>query len=139
MLGRVAGILTYVVAAWLILLVVMAMVGAVHEAMGPLLVRRDFTHAALRGVDAAFLAIILLELVHTTLSRGPIYRRLQEFLVIGITAGVRSGLEVAVAADGEGPRDMVVNLALNSAGVLALVGALWLARHRLRADRAGDA
>lgn len=137
-LERIASILTSLVAGLLILFVVVALIGVVVAAGRPLFEHHDFTEAAIQGVDAAFLAIILLELVHTTLSRGPITRQLQEFLVIGITAGVRSGLEVAAGAREHNPRDVALNLALNAASVLILVGALWLVRQRLRADRGAE-
>ena len=116
----------------LALFVLMALAAVVVEVKDPLL-GGDLTTATLRGVDATFLAIILLELLHTTLSRGPISQQLQEFLVIGITATIRHSLEVA-AERGEA-RDVVVNLTINAAGALLLVAALWLVRHQLRADR----
>lgn len=89
---RAESLLTLVVALFLIAFVLLAFV-EVHE---PLFVTHNFTEAVLRGIDAVFLAIILLELLHTTLSRGPVSQQLQEFLVIGITAAIRHGLEVAV-------------------------------------------
>jgi len=76
----------------------------------------------------------------------------QEFLVIGITSAVRHGLTVAanvngrtgagartsgLAASGGSARDVGVNLAVNAAGVLILVAALWLVRQH--ADAAADA
>ncbi|HKO24856.1 MAG TPA: hypothetical protein VJY65_08970, partial [Chloroflexota bacterium] len=91
--------------------------------------------AALKGIDGAFLAIILLELLHTTLSRGPISQQLQEFLVIGITAAVRHGLELAASGRGSNPREVVINLAINALGALVLIAGLWLVRQQLRADR----
>jgi len=42
--------------------------------------------ALILSYDTAFLTIILVELLHTVLSRGPIGRQVQEFLVIGITS-----------------------------------------------------
>jgi hypothetical protein len=73
--------------------------------------------------------------LHTTLSRGPISQQLQEFLVIGITAAVRHGLELAASGPGSNPREVVIALVLNSVGAVVLVGGLWLVRQQLRADR----
>ena len=81
------------------------------------------------------LAIILLELLHTTLTRSSIIRQLQEFLVIGITAGVRYSLEVAASGGGSNPRDVVIDLTINAGAVLILVAALWLVRQQLLAER----
>jgi hypothetical protein len=131
-LERTESLLTSLVGLILSLFVLMALAAVVVEVKDPLL-SGDLTAATLRGVDATFLAIILLELLHTTLSRGPISQQLQEFLVIGITAIIRHSLEVA-AARGE-PREVVVNLTISAAGVALLVAALWLVRHQLRADR----
>ncbi len=58
---------------------------------------------------------------------------MQEFLVIGVTATVRHGLDIAASRD-SGARDSVINLAINAAGALVLVLALWLVRHQVRAD-----
>jgi phosphate starvation-inducible membrane PsiE len=137
-LERGAGILTSIVGLMLILFVVVALAGAVQATIEPLVHGQQFTHAAVEGVDAAFLAIILLELVHTTLSKGPISRQLQEFLVIGATSGVRSGLEVAAGARGADPRQTVIALAIDSLGVLLLVIALWLVRQHF-GDESGAA
>lgn len=131
---RLESLLLSVVSFILVLLVLVALVGVGRQLWDPLVVSHDFTDAAVRGIDAIFLAIILLELLHTTLSRGPISRQLQEFLVIGITAGVRHGLALA-AGQGSSPRDVVINLTINAAGVLLLVAALWVVRQQLRADR----
>src|SRR5205823_9957566 len=116
---RVESVLTSVITFFLIGFVVIALVAVIMEVKDPLLVDHDFTGATIKGINATFLAIILLELLHTTISRGPISQQLQEFLVIGITAAVRHGLEIA-ATRGE-PRDIVVNLAVNAAGALLLV------------------
>ena len=136
---RLESLLLSVVSLILVLLVLVALAGVGRQLWGPLVMAHDFTDAAVRGIDAVFLAIILLELLHTTLSRGPISRQLQEFLVIGITAAVRHGLALA-AGQGSSPREVVVNLTINAAGVLLLVAALWAVRQQLRADgRAGGA
>jgi hypothetical protein len=134
-LGRTASALTSLVAVFLIGIVGVAMVALVVAVAGPL-ARHELSRAAVDGLDAAFLVIILLELAHTTLSRGPIPQRLQEFLIVAITASVRSGLEIA-ARHGKEEGDMhgaVLDLALNALGVLALVVALWIAR-RMDAHR----
>src|SRR5689334_11585549 len=109
---RAESLLTSLIALFLIGFVVVALIAVVWEVRDPLFVDHDFTAAALRGLDATFLAIILLELLHTTLSRGPISQQLQEFLVIGITAVVRHGLDIA-AMRGD-PRDVVMNLTINA-------------------------
>jgi len=133
---RAESVLTSVVALFLIVFVVVALLGVIGEVKGPLLAPTpDFTTAALKGIDAAFLAIILLELLHTTLSRGPISQQLQEFLVIGITAAVRHGLELAASGRGNNPRDVVINLTINAVGAFVLIAGLWLVRQQLRADR----
>ena len=128
LLERAESLLTSVVAVFLIGFVLIALLAVLVEVRGPLLDDHDFTTATLKGIDASFLAIILLELLHTTLSRGPISQQLQEFLVIGITASIRHGLGIA-ATRGD-PRDVVVNLAINAAGALVLVVGLWLVRHQ---------
>lgn len=130
--ARVESLLISVVAFFLIAFVIIALLAVVKEVRGPLL-DYDFGAAAIKGTDATFLAIILLELLHTTLSRGPISQQLQEFLVIGVTATVRHGLDIAASRD-SGARDSVINLAINAAGALVLVLALWLVRHQVRAD-----
>jgi hypothetical protein len=121
-------ILVHVVSLILVLLVLVALVGVVVSVRGPLFHEHDFSAAVVDGVNSVFLAVILLELLHTTLSRGPISRQLQEFLIIGVTAGVRHGLALAVESQQGGARDAVINLAINSVAVLGLVLALWLVR-----------
>lgn len=137
-LGRIANMLTSAVAVLLIGFVVFALIGVVVDGVGTLLEKRDFTGSAVNGVNAAFLAIILLELVHTTVTRGPMTRQLQEFLVIGVTVAVRSGLEVAAGAREHSAREVAINLVLNAAAVLVLVTALCLVRWRLHREH-GDA
>ncbi len=130
-LQHTASVLSSMVAIALLALVGIALVGMVVVIVRAL-ASADFSRAVVEGLDAAFLVIILLELVHTTLARGPISSQVQEFIVVGITAGVRTGLEV-VAARGEA-RSVVISLAINALGVLLLVGALWLIRQRLHAE-----
>jgi phosphate starvation-inducible membrane PsiE len=132
---RAESVLTSVVALFLMGFVVVALAAIVAEVRKPLFVDHDFTLAALKGIDASFLAIILLELLHTTLSRGPISQQVQEFLVIGITAAVRHGLELAASGPESNSRDVVISLVLNSVGAVVLVVGLWLVRQQLRADR----
>jgi hypothetical protein len=98
----VARVLVYVVALFLIFFAVLALVDTVALIKDPILVDHDYTRAITLGIDTAFLTVILLELLHTVVSRGPISRQLQEFLVIGITSAVRHSLEIA--AGGSGPR-----------------------------------
>lgn len=133
-LVRAVGVLTSVVALLLVVFVVVALAGAGLAAMQPLGSGHDFTGAAIEGLDRAFLVVILLELAHTTLSRGPITRQVQEFLLVGVTSGVRAGLET-VAQRGGDARSTAVSLALNAVGVFVLVGALCLVRQRLYAER----
>jgi hypothetical protein len=134
-LERTASLLTSLVAVLLIIFVLVALAGTVHAALGPLLHGRDYIEAAVEGVDGAFLAIILLELVHTTLSRGPLARQLQELLVVGITSAVRTGLEVNASRAG-GQEVGAISLAVNAGAVLILAAAFWLIRHRVGHARA---
>lgn len=133
-LERAVSVLTSVVALLLVVFVVIALAGAGAAALEPLRGSRDFTGAAIDGLDRAFLVVILLELAHTTLSRGPITRQVQEFLVVGVTSGVRAGLE-AVAQRGTDARAVSISLALNAIAVFVLVGALCLIRVRVRTNR----
>jgi hypothetical protein len=133
-LARVAGVLTSLVAALLLLFVAIALAGTALSLIRPLFGHGDLMRAVIEGLDDAFLVIILLELLHTTLSRGPVTHRVQEFLVVGITAGVRSGLELSAERGGDS-RTIAGSLALDALGVLMLVGALWLVRQGVRAGR----
>ncbi len=130
---RIESRLISVVALFLIAFVAIALAAVIKEVKDPLL-DLDFGTAAIKGTDATFLAIILLELLHTTLSRGPISEQVREFLAIGITATVRHGLDIA-ASRGNGQRDVVINLAINMGAALVLVVALWLTQHQTRADQ----
>jgi phosphate starvation-inducible membrane PsiE len=134
LLERATSVLTSVVASVLLVFVVLALAGVAVAALEPLVRAHDFTRAAIDGLDGAFLVIILLELVHTTLSRGPLARQLQEFLVIGITSGVRAGLE-GVAQRGTEMRTLSTTLALDAVAVLVLVIAFCLVRQRVRAQQ----
>jgi hypothetical protein len=86
--------LVYVVALFLVGFAVLALVNTVVLVWDPIFVQHDYTTAITHGIDAAFLTVILLELLHTVITRGPISRQLQEFLVIGITSAVRHSLEI---------------------------------------------
>lgn len=130
---RAESLLMSAVTLMLIGFVVLAFLAVLMEVKDPLFVDHDLTTATIKGINGTFLAIILLELLHTTTSRGPISMQLQEFVVIGITVTVRHGLEVA-ATRGD-PRDVVLNLAINAFATLMLVAAFWLVRQQLRADR----
>lgn len=134
-LERLSSLLSSVIALFLIAFVVVVLIGIVADVRKPLFTTHDYSLAALQGLDSAFLAIILLELLHTTLTRSSIIRQLQEFLVIGITAGVRYSLEVAASGAGSNPRDVVIDLTINAGAVLILVAALWLVRQQLLAER----
>jgi phosphate starvation-inducible membrane PsiE len=134
-LERMASILTSVVATLLMVFVVVAILGVVLDAWRSLFTDHDPMHAALSGLDAAFIVIILLELVHTTLSRGPISTQVQEFLVIGITSAVRNGLETAAGRGTGTARETAIDLAITSVAALLLVVALWLVRQRLSAEQ----
>ena len=130
---RAESLIMSIVALVLIALAVIALVDTVVQIATPLLAReRDYTKAVTRGIDAAFLVIILTELLHTTLSRGPISEQLQEFLVIGITAAVRHSLELAAGKGNS--REVVLDLTINAVGAVVLVSGLWLVRQQLRAD-----
>jgi len=148
-LEQIERVLVYVVAIFLVGFAVLALVntvvsvvngwpGAAHNG--------DFNPLIVTGIDSAFLTIILLELLHTVLSRGPLSLQLQEFLVIGITSAVRRGLEIAVSSSTAGQSieearthgkvppqsnfDVVVALGINALGVLILIGALWMVRQQ---------
>lgn len=113
-LERTASILTSAVACLLVVLVVVALAGAIYEAWRHLARDHEPMQAAVSGLDAAFIVIILLELVRTTLSRGPISTQIQEFLVIGITSAIRNGLETAAGRSSHDPRDTAIELAITS-------------------------
>lgn len=97
------------------------------------------------GIDELFQVIILAELLHTTLSRGSVSTQLQEFLVVGITVVVRHGLELASqgGVTGKGvkpidPTQLVIDLVINAAAALILIGGLWLVQQFVRSDRRAD-
>ncbi len=150
-LGVVERLLVSVVALLLVGFAALGLLNTVALVKDTLVGGGDYTVVIAEGIDAAFLTIILLELLHTVLSRGSLGQEVQEFLVIGITSAVRHGLTVAanvnggtgagartsgLAASGGSARDVGVNLAVNAAGVLILVAALWLVRQHT--GRAAD-
>jgi phosphate starvation-inducible membrane PsiE len=134
---RVASILMSLVAAIMLVLVCVMLVDIVADAWGPLM-RHDYMAAALAGLDSAFLAIILLELVHTTVLRGALSVQLQEFLVIGVMSAIRSALEVVAGSRSRAPRDVAIDLVITCAAVLVLVAAIWLLRQRLHHERVAE-
>lgn len=120
--------------------------------------RHDLTRAITVGVDTVFLTVILLELLHTVIGQEPLARQAPDFIVIGITSGIRHGLSLVATSTGTervtrvikghtytlsvpggSSRDLVVNLLINSGSVLLLVAALWLVRHSFSSyqDREG--
>jgi hypothetical protein len=133
-MARAANHLTSVVGLLLIAFVILALVGVVRDLAGPLSHGWDFTTAALHGLDQAFLAIILIEVVRTTLSRGRFSTQVLEFLAIGIIAVVRSGLEMAAIAPESTQRGVVVDLAILSLAVLLMSAAYVLVRKRLQEE-----
>jgi hypothetical protein len=119
----------------------------------------DLTKAITVGVDAAFLTVILLELLHAVIGREQLARQAPDFIVIGITSAIRHGLSLVATASGtsesvkrvidgktytlsvpgpNNPREVVIDLAINSGGVLVLVVALWLVRHSFREVPPGE-
>ena len=120
----------------------------------------DLTKAITVGVDTVFLTVILLELLHTVIGREPLARQAPDFIVIGITSAIRHGLGLVATSTGSGqtitrviagkryqltvpgasnPRDVVINLVINSAGVLLLVVGLWIVRNSFRdVDEGGE-
>jgi hypothetical protein len=113
----------------------------------------DLTRAITVGVDTVFLTVILLELLHTVIGREPLARQAPDFIVIGITSAIRHGLSLVATASASGesikrviggktylltvpgsgnPREIVIDLAINSAGVLVLVVGLWIVRNSFR-------
>ena len=131
---RVESALMSIVALILVILALVALLDTAVQVGQPLLQHDpDYARAVTNGIDTTFLVIILLELLHTTLSRGPVSHQLQEFLVIGITVAVRHSLELVT---GKGnPRDLVIDFTINAVGALILVVALWLVRQQPPAHR----
>jgi spore maturation protein SpmA len=114
----------------------------------------DLTRAITIGIDAIFLTVILLELLHTVISRVPLAQQAPDFIIIGITSAIRHGLGLVATTSAEtvtrrigkhiyqitvpgtgNPRDIVINLVINSGSVLLLVAALWLVRHRVGGEQ----
>lgn len=119
----------------------------------------DLTRAITVGVDTVFLTVILLELLHTVVGREPLARQAPDFIVIGITSAIRHGLSIVATASSSGetikrviggktyqltvpgsgnPREIVIDLAINSTGVLILVIGLWVVRHSFKNLEATD-
>jgi hypothetical protein len=74
----------------------------------PIFVDHDYTEAISMGFDSAFLTIILLEVLHTVLTRSSLALQIREFLVIGITSAVRHSLEVAASSSATHTANQVV-------------------------------
>jgi hypothetical protein len=64
LLERAESLLISAVALFLVALVLLSLLAAIWEVKDALLIQRDFTAATLKGVNATFLSIILLELPH---------------------------------------------------------------------------
>lgn len=75
LLERVSSLLASIVALFLIVFVVIVLIGIVDDLRKTLITTHAFSQAAIQGLDSAFLAIILLELLHTTLTRSSIIRQ----------------------------------------------------------------
>jgi hypothetical protein len=121
----------------LIVGVAFALVGlsviALYDAVrlvGDQLVKDNVTQAISVGVDKIFLTVILLELLHTVISRAPLAQQASDFIIIGITSGIRNGLGLVASGIVGNDRELVISLAINSFSVFLLVCALWLVRHQ---------
>jgi hypothetical protein len=90
-------ILVYLVGLFLIGFAAFSLFNTLVMIQRPIFVDHDYTQAISIGFDSAFLTIILLEVLHTVLTRSSLARQIREFLVIGITSAVRHSLEVAAA------------------------------------------
>ena len=131
---RAESALMALVALILVILALLAVLDTAVQVGQPLLQHDpDFTRAVTSGIDTTFLVIILLELLNTSLSRGPVSSQLQEFLIIGITVAVRHSLELVVGKGSS--RELVIDFTINAAGALILAVALWLVRQPLPARR----
>lgn len=137
--SKIETLLIFVVGLFIVGFVLIALLGVITEIREPLLITHNFTEAALKGIDVAFLAIILLELLHTIRSQSSLSKQLQEFLIIGITSAVRHGLELAATSStGVNPQSVVINLAINALAVFVLVGALWVAEKTAKEGRRSE-
>lgn len=134
--SRVESFLIFVIGLFIVGFVLIALLGVINEIREPLLITHNFTEAALKGIDVAFLAIILLELLHTIRSQSSLTKQLQEFLIIGITSAVRHGLELAATSTtGVSPQSVVINLTINALAVFILVCSLWIAEKAAKENR----
>ena len=137
-------VLVYIVALFLILFPLLTLFNTGEELLLAIQQHQDLTQAVSKGVDAVLFAVILLEVLNTVLSRAAMVQKLQEFLVIAIFSAVRYGLEIVagsqrakvenLAASADGPlssRDIVIDLSINSGGVLILVLALWFVKNHV--------
>lgn len=127
--SRIETLLTFIIGVFIIFFFFVALLGVINDIARPLLITHNFSDATIRGIDAIFLAIILLELFHTIRSQVTLSIQLQEFLIIGITSAVRHGLELAaVSSNGNSQYGIVIDLVVNAVAVFVLVAALWLIR-----------
>ncbi len=127
--AQIETFLTFFVGVFIALFVIIALFGVIASMQIPLFVTHDFTQAAINGIDAAFLAIILLELLHTIRSRETPIQQLEEFLIIGVTSAVRHGLEIAATSTtASNEMNVVINLGINAGAVLILAIAFWLVK-----------
>lgn len=94
-------VLILTVALFLVGFAMLSLVNVVAITWQPIVVEHDYTKAIASGFDAAFMTVILLEVLHTVLSRAALATLVIEFLVIAITSAVRHSLEIAAAAGGE--------------------------------------
>ena len=142
-------VLEYAVALCLLVFALITLVNTAQEVLTTVRRQHDLTLAVTQGVDAVLFVVILLEVLNTILSRAPAVQRLQEFLVIGILSAVRYGLEIVASAQGSRAatetgiqvnvsRGVVTDLALNAAGILVLVLALWGVRRMVKVEGPGQ-
>ncbi len=94
-------LLILTVALFLVGFAVLSLVNVIAITWGPIFVEHDYTKAIANGFDAAFMTVILLEVLHTVLSRAALSTLVIEFLVIAITSAVRHSLEIAAASGSE--------------------------------------
>jgi hypothetical protein len=94
-------VLIVTVAIFLIGFAILSLVNVVSLTWTPIFVQHDYSTAIASGFDAAFMTVILLEVLHTVLSRAAQSVLVIEFLVIAITSAVRHSLEIAAMAGGE--------------------------------------
>jgi len=112
-------VLIYVVSGVLIGLAGVSVINTLVLVWDPIFKVHDYNKAISQGFDAAFLTIILLEVLHTVLSRSALVQQVQEFLVIGITSAVRHSLGIAADAGSTHPevRSLCTTVTVNETQV----------------------